>query len=336
MSELLGEVEFAWEWVRWLLPLPLLVYFSSRSVVRRTTPLMVPFIDDLRQQAASAVSLQVKGYSWLRYLLLFCAASAWCCLVIAAMRPQKLGEAQPLPSEGRNLMLAVDLSGSMRETDMRVAGYGRVNRLQAVKVIAGDFIKRREGDRVGLILFGDRPYLQSPLSFDRDTVKTFLHEAELGLLGRRTAIGDAIGLAIKQLPEDNEVSAGEQVLILLTDGANTSGSVSPLEAASYAAVRGLRIYTIGIGQPGRGGGYVDIETMTRVAGLTGGQFFMARSSDDLARVYREIDRLEPAAAKREGFRPRFELYAWPLSLAMLFSGIVLLCWPWLAIRIRQA
>ena len=312
------------------------MYFTGRSAVRRSTPLAVPFIDDFRRQTASG-GIKAYKYTWLRALLLVCAAVAWCCLIAASMRPQKLGAAQSLPSEGRNLMLAVDLSGSMRERDMQIAGYGQVNRLQAVKIIAGDFIKRREGDRVGLILFGDRPYLQSPLSFDRDTVNTLLQEAELGLLGRKTAIGNAIGLAIKQLPEqlpEQLAGSGDQVLVLLTDGANTAGTVSPLEAASYASVRGLKIYTIGIGRPGIGGSFIDVDTMTRVAGLTGGQFFIARNSSELARVYREIDRLEPAAAKREGFRPRHELYMVPLSLAVLLAGIIGLCWPWLGVRVK--
>lgn len=331
----LAEVEFAWGWALWLLPLPLLAYFAGRGQVKRSAPLMAPFAEDFRRQGSFSMG-QAKGFSWWRLVVMLLAAVAWCCLVAAAMRPQELGPAQPLPSEGRNLMLAVDLSGSMREQDMIIDGYGRVNRLQAVKIIAGDFIERREGDRVGLILFGDRAYLQSPLSFDRATVNKLLQEAELGLLGRRTAIGDAIGLAIKQLPEEGADSSGEQVLILLTDGASTAGSVSPLEAASYAGVRGLKIYAVGIGRAGRGGGYVDVDTMTRVSAVTGGQFFMARNSGELARVYREIDRLEPAAAEREGFRPRYELYVWPLSVAALLAAVMSLCWPWLEPRVRQA
>ena len=140
-------------------------------------------------------------------------------------------------------MLAIDLSESMREQDFQIGGQW-VDRLTAGKRVARNFIERREGDRLGLILFGAQAYLQTPLTFDRDTVLTLLDEAQIGLAGQATAIGDAVGLAIKRL---RDTADEERVLILMTDGANTSGEVDPLQAAKLAAREGLKIYTIGIG-----------------------------------------------------------------------------------------
>ncbi len=162
---------------------------------------------------------------------------------MAAARPQSVGETVHLPVTGRSIMLAVDLSGSMQTPDMR-SGSHAVSRLAAVKAVAGEFIKHRAGDRLGLILFGDEAYLQVPLTLDRNTVRTLLDEAQIGLAGQQTAIGDAIGLAIKRLRDE---PIKNRVLILLTDGASNAGNVDPLKAADLAAREGVRIYTIGVG-----------------------------------------------------------------------------------------
>ena len=169
----------------------------------------------------------------------------WVLAVVAAARPQFVGEPVALPMTGRDLLLSVDLSGSMEEQDFQLNGEW-VDRLTALKSVATDFIERRVGDRVGLILFGREAYLQAPLTFDRATVSTLLDESVIGLAGKETAIGDSIGLAIRTL-EDAGVEQGRRVLILLTDGANTAGAVEPRKAAELAAQRKLVIYTIGIG-----------------------------------------------------------------------------------------
>ena len=247
------------------------------------------------------------------------------------MRPQWVGDVMSIPVSGRDLMLAVDLSGSMQEEDFVLKGE-RVDRLTATKSVAGDFIERRVGDRIGLILFGERAYLQVPFTFDRKTVKTLLYEAEIGLAGKATAIGDAIGLAVKRLRERDE---SNRVLVLLTDGANTTGTVAPKEAAQLAAAEGLKIYTIGVGademlvrdlfgmRKVNPSAELDEETLKTIAGITGGRYFRARDTRELEEIYRLLDKLEPVAEEARPFRPRKALYYWPLAGAVFIAALLL-------------
>ena len=314
-------LEFAWPWVALALPLPLLVRWLLPAAEQRSTILRVPFAADFATLGGDRYVARLSPRLWI-------AALAWIALVAAACRPQWLGEPIPLPVAGRNLMLAVDLSRSMQQRDMGLLfGAGRINRLQAVQEVAGEFITRRRGDRIGLILFGDEPFLQSPLTRDLDSVRLLLAQAEIGFLGKRTAIGDAIGLAIVRLRERE----GERVLILLTDGANTTGTADPLSAARRAAAHGLRIYTIGVGAASRrsllarsGGTELDEQTLTEVARLTGGRYFRARNRDELEEIYTELDLLERVEEEEQGFRPREEYFPWPLGLALLLAALLLL------------
>ncbi|NOQ62938.1 MAG: VWA domain-containing protein, partial [Methyloprofundus sp.] len=258
------------------------------------------------------------------------AAAAWCLLVLASTRPQWLGEPIEQAVSGRDLMLAVDLSGSMKEQDFMLNNQ-RVDRLTATKAVANEFIERRVGDRLGLILFGTNAYLQSPLSFDRKTVQVLLNEAFLGLAGESTAIGDAIGLAVKRLQKQETDS---RVLILLTDGANTAGEVTPIKAAEIAAKEQLKIYTIGIGademmvrsffgsrkvNPSRD---LDEKTLTAIAEKTGGRYFRARNTDELQRIYQILDALEPVEKDKQFFRPHNELFFWPLAAALFLAAMI--------------
>lgn len=322
-------IEFIWFWALWFLPLPLLIrYLFPAARVQQDASLRVPFIEDF-QQIDSRVSVAGKPRKW----PLFFATLAWCCLVLAAMRPQWVGEPIELPTSGRDLMLAVDLSGSMQAEDFKLGGV-QLNRLMATQMIASEFIERRVGDRVGLILFGRQAYLQTPLTFDRKTVKTLLNEAVIGLAGQETAIGDAIGLMVKRLKDQTDV---QQVLILLTDGANTAGEVAPLKAAELAAEKGLKIYTIGIGademivrslfgsQRVNPSMDLDEETLTAIADATGGKYFRARDLKELVEVYEEIDKLEPTEQEAELFRPLRALFIWPLGAAIgLISLMIVL------------
>jgi len=257
--------------------------------------LKVPFLDDFN--VAQADNAQQNEKPWLLWL----AIIAWLCLVLASTRPQWLGEPIEQGVSGRDLMLAVDLSGSMEERDFIINGKA-VDRLTATKKVATEFIAQRIGDRLGLILFGTQAYLQTPLTFDRKTVEILLNEAVLGLAGDSTAIGDAIGLAVKRLQNQNVKS---RVLILLTDGANTAGKVTPLQAADLAAQYHLKIYTIGIGademlvrsffgtqkvNPSRD---LDEKTLTAIAEKTGGRYFRARNTQELQQIYQLLDQLEP-------------------------------------------
>lgn len=324
-----GSITFDWPWVFAALPLPLLVrYLLPRVQAQRSAALRVPFIDDFGEGDDPA---RAPRRRW----LLLPAILAWLLLITAAARPQWLGDPLELPISGRDLMLAVDLSGSMEQEDFEIDGR-RVNRLIATKWVAGDFIERREGDRIGLILFGDQAYLQAPLTFDRKTVRELLNESAIGLAGKYTAIGDAIGLAVKRL-RNKEVQ--DRVLILLTDGANTAGEVKPLQAAELAAREGLKIYTIGIGadrmtvrsllgrqviNPSRD---LDEETLTAIADATGGRYFRARDTEELNEIYRELDRLEPTEKDGQIFRPQRALYPWPLAAALLLAGLIPLLPP---------
>lgn len=248
-----------------------------------------------------------------------CAALAWITLVAAAMQPQWLGDPVELPASGRDLMLAVDVSGSMDESDMRVGGR-RLNRLQAVQALAGEFISRREGDRVGLVLFGRQAYVYSPLSLDRATVAALLAEAEVGLAGRETAIGDAIALSVKRLRES---PASDRVLILLTDGVSNAGNVQPDKAAELAAQSGVRVHTIGFGGDAGGGLFqlrraeIDEAQLQRIAEATGGRSFRARDAGELEQIYSLLDQIEPVEVDQRSFRPQRALFHWPLAAALL-------------------
>jgi Ca-activated chloride channel family protein len=251
-------------------------------------------------------------------------------VVLAASRPQWLGDIISINISGRDLMIAVDLSDSMRAKDFEINGVP-VNRLNATKSVATAFIENRRGDRLGLILFGSRAYLQAPLTFDTKIINQLLLEAAIGLAGERTAIGDAIGLALKRLDVRPQ---GTQVLILMTDGANTAGEVTPIKAAQLAAQRGLKIYTIGIGgddvaqrswfglrSPNRAA-QLDEKTLREIARLTGGRYFRAHDTQDLAEIYALLDELEPLDKDEQSFRPTSALFYWPLAFALVLAAVV--------------
>jgi Ca-activated chloride channel family protein len=316
-------LSFALPWVLALAPLPLLLRRLLRPVdVASQVALKVPGAQRWAMGASGG-----RGAS--RWLGLLLALLIWLLLVTAAARPQWLGDTRALPVSGRDLLLAVDVSGSMRLRDFRVNNR-IVTRLDATKYVASEFIAKRKGDRVGLILFGRQAYLQTPLTFDRRTVSILLGEAFIGIAGNETAIGDAIGLAIKRL---RDKPADSRVLVLLTDGANTAGAIDPLRAASLAAREGVKIYTIGIGADRDSGrslfnlgrqspsSSLDETTLRAIADQTGGRYFRARDTRELNEIYATLDELEPADFETEGFRPVKSLFYWPLGLALALGAI---------------
>jgi len=324
-------IHFEWPWVLFLLPLPWLIRIIFSPIKRaRDAALRVPFLDDFRSLSGK-VDFETGDHR-----KLWLASLAWLLLILAVARPQWVGEAIEVPVSGRDLMMAVDLSMSMEQEDFQLNGR-MINRLQASKVVAGKFIERRVGDRIGLILFGERAYLQAPLTFDRKTVKTLLDESALGLAGRSTAIGDAIGLAVKRLREREKGHESiNKVLILLTDGANTAGVIKPLQAADLAAHEGLKIYTIGIGademlvrslfgtQRINPSADLDEKTLKGIAEKTGGKYFRARDTNELKKIYAILDKLEPVEHDPQQFRPRKALFYWPSGLALLLACVVCL------------
>ncbi len=239
----------------------------------------------------------------------------WLLLVTAAARPQWLGEPVSIPNEGREMMLAVDLSGSMKIDDMQLQGR-QVNRLTMTKSVVYDFIQRRVGDRLGLILFADTAYVQAPLTYDRDTVSTLLSEAVIGLVGEQTAIGDAIGLAVKRFDEREE---SNNVLILLTDGQNTAGNITPEQAKELAISKGVKVYTIGVGAD-----KMLIQSFF-------GQYFRARNAQELQSIYQQLDALEPIEGETRKMRPLSALFYYPLAAALLLSAL----WAFLTLAISS-
>lgn len=334
-QRLTGGLDFAWPWLLLALPLPLLLRWLLPPVAARRAALQVPYGDALRRVAAGPAPGRPGGigpWPWI----------AWALLCLAAARPQQLGELQQPPQAGRDLMIAIDLSGSMEERDMLLDGR-RTDRLTVAKAVIADFLQRRSGDRVGLIVFGSRAYALTPLTRDLASVAEQLQASVVGLPGRATAIGDAIALASKRLQERPD---GQRVLILLTDGVNTEGSLDPLRAAELARATGVRVHTIALGgtepQPQTFFGIqvtptrmaFDEQTLQKVAELTGGRSFVARDTDQLAGIYAEIETLEPLKFAGERVRPRIERYLWPL-LAALACLLPMWVAPWLMPLLRE-
>ncbi len=328
MPDTLANLSLETLWPLLLLPLPLLVYFFTTPREQSKAALQVPFFSRLQQLDSPQLNLQRR--SGIRFwLLLF----AWLLGVIAMCRPVLLGEAVQLPGKARDLYLAVDISGSMEERDM-IAGNRPVQRITLVKQVLGDFIQRRSGDRLGLILFADKAYVQAPLTFDTKTVAQLLQEAQLGFAGQKTAIGDALGLGIQQLVER---PADARTIILLTDGANNAGTVSPREAAEVASENGIKVYTVAIGGDPRlqsslfGSGFlprrsanIDETTLKQIATVTDGRYFRADNSAELEQIYRELDALEPVDQEAQLLRPRKQVFYWPLALSLALCGAIVL------------
>jgi len=313
---------FAWPWLLLLLPLPFVIWLLPAKPKEQGKALYLPTFGFVGEQK----QLQVKhGFPWLHMLL-------WILLLLAAAKPQWLGEPVTIPQEGREMMLAVDLSGSMDEHDMMI-GRQKVNRLGMLKYVLNDFIERRVGDRLGLILFADTAYVQTPLTYDRKTVQQMLNEAVLGLVGDKTAIGDALGLAAKRF---NDKGDSNRILILLTDGQNTAGNIEPMEALEIAREAGVKVYTIGIGADEmlvrslfgtrrvNPSAELDETLLNTIAEQTGGRYFRARDTKELEQIYQLLDELEPVEDDPIQLRPQQALFFWPLGLALLVSALAVL------------
>lgn len=325
-------IEWIWPWLLLLAPLPWLVRRLLPPATSQQPAVRAPFYTEWQQISEIEGGRTSRGSAVPAVMLWL----LWLLLLVAAARPMWVGEAIELPNSGRDLMMAVDISGSMQIEDMQVR-QSLVPRVEAVRQVGAQFISQRSGDRLGLILFGSNAYVQSPLSFDTNTVERFLSEAQIGFAGEETAIGDAIGLAVKRLKER---PAESRVLILLTDGQDTASSIKPLDAAKLAAKLGIRIYTIGIGAdsltlPGIFGSSfgsrqvnpsaeLDEATLQQIARLTGGEYFRARDPQELVTIYDLLDKLEPVEQETTLYRPRQALGYLPLLGAMLLSFLLAL------------
>ncbi|CAM3500521.1 BatB protein [Pseudomonas floridensis] len=328
--------ELVWPWIFALLPLPWLMRFLLPMADSGEAALKVSFLNELEGLSGRRAKANLPAWRQRSPFLLI-----WLLLLMAAARPQWLGEPLPVAASGRDLLVAVDVSGSMDYPDMQWKS-DEVSRLVLVQHLLGDFLEGRQGDRVGLILFGSQAFVQAPLTFDRRTVRVWLDEAKIGIAGKNTAIGDAIGLALKRL---RLRPANSRVLVLVTDGANNGGQIDPITAARLAADEGVRIYTIGIGSdPDKNGIQgllglnpsldLDEPTLKDIAGLSGGQYFRARDGDQLEKIRVTLDSLEPVAQQPTQARPAQVLYQWPLSAALLLSVLLVIrgLWPTNAVQ----
>jgi len=320
------QLSFLSPWMLAFLPLPWLIRRIFQPAPQQQVPLLAPHL--IRRFESSGASLMQPAVKQITSLPVL-GFVIWLLILLAAMRPVWFWQAEPFKATGKNLMLAVDLSGSMERTDMQIGGQA-VDRLTAVKKVVQDFIEKRQGDRMGLVVFGTQAFLQSPLSFDLKTVQTLLNETEIGMAGNNTAIGDAIGVTLQHLSKAHQ---DHTVLILLTDGSNTAGAVQPLDAARQAKSMGVKIYTIGVGVVASRGldqllfgqsRSVDTDTLKTIAERSGGQFYTAANLQQLNDIYNEINQLESTEQDRTPYRPRTELYPWPLGAALLISFFIAL------------
>lgn len=306
--------EFASPWFLWFILVPPLIWFVLQpAALKLPGAIRVPFYNALSTYMDKEKSFAIRPH-FLRLFFLI-----WALLVLALAGPRWVGNPMPLKQEGRNLMLVLDLSESMGLEDMPYQGR-YVSRLAVVKNAAEEFVKARSGDRMGLILFGSRAYLQTPLTFDRQNILQRLEDATVGLAGNSTSIGDALGLAVKRL---QNIPQKSRVIVLLTDGANNSGMLAPLKAAELAENDKIKVYTIGLGS--ETGAFLNLgmsaeldeKTLKAIADKTGGRYFRAADSQSLDSIYETINQLETISAKGKTLKPQKDYYLWPLGLAFL-------------------
>lgn len=311
-------MSFAWPWLLLLLPLYWLVPKSKKAQV--SGAIEHPFLASLAQTDYN--EKKPTGLAQIISLLI------WLLLVIALARPQWIGAPLQDESLGRGLYLSVDLSDSMRERDMSWNGR-TIARYQAVQGVVDDFIAQRPQDFIGLVVFGSFAEIQAPLTPDTRSIQKILADLLPGMAGGSTAIGDGLALAAKQLRQSE---SKDKVIILLSDGENTSGSVTPEEALSVAKQSNIKVYTIGFGRAGFFGSGIDERTLANIAKETGGEFFSASSTSELAQVFEFIDSLEPAEEYLQDQREITELYWWPLLVATLFQILLLALPLWSTLR----
>lgn len=314
-------LSFAFLWAFLVLPAPFMVWMFARPHREQAQALRVPFFRSLAEAAGEEPALGAvvrKRGRWQMVVAICC----WCLTVIGLARPEILGEPIVIEKAARDLVLAVDISGSMDERDLRDEDDKPLQRLDAVKDVISDFIAERDGDRIALIVFGSSAYLQTPFTEDLDSAAELMAETQVGMAGPHTAIGDAIGLALRTF-EASEIE--QRLLILLSDGADTNSQMSPENATEIAASEGVKIYTIGVGDPNATGEQrVDLATLQAIAERADGKFFEANDTEGLREIYAEIDRLNPRLVETTTFQPKDPIGFYAFAAAALLGVLGLL------------
>jgi len=300
-------------WLLALLPLPILVWWLAPPYREETASIKLPFFSEVAKAVGIAPTpgAVVPRTNWLQKLL---APLCWALVVVALARPQYVEPPLQKIEPQRDLLLALDLSQSMDTRDFKDPSGKLITRLEAVRAVVADFVRRRDGDHIGLIVFGDAPYPQVPFTLDHKTVEAMIADTLPGMAGPRTALGDAIGLAIK-LFEKSKVP--EKVLVVLTDGNDTASKMPPDRAADIASQNHIRIHAVGIGDPAATGEEkLDSAALQKIAAATGGRYFFGQDQAQLAEIYATLDRITPANQTTLSWRPRRELFYYPLGAAV--------------------
>jgi Ca-activated chloride channel homolog len=307
-------LQFEYPWLFLLLLAPPAIWWLSPAYKEQRDALQVPYLQrlaGLTRQPPSKSAVVLGRPRQLAVLL----PVWWALIVVALARPVWLGDPIEKDEPTRDMMLLVDLSGSMDTQDFTDPQGRRATRLDAVKAVLGEFVERRKSDRLGLIVFGSQPYLQAPFTRDHRVVRELLSETRTGLAGVQTAIGDGIGLALKHFESSK---ARRRIGVLLTDGNDTSSTVPPKKAAEIAARRGVMIYTVAVGNPDAAADdKVDLETLQTISRETGGRSFRAEDRRQLDEIYRTLDSLEPEKARTVSYRPRYPLFQWPAGTVLV-------------------
>lgn len=308
-------IEFAHSWAFLLLFLPLLVlysplrYYSSRSALR------VSFIDDIRQ--AKGGQEYTEGVSRATITQKALLGFMWIFLVIAIAKPQYIGEPIIKEQSQREILIAVDLSGSMSTQDFKGEDGKNIDRLEAVKLVLADFFEKRKGEKIGLLLFGSAAFVQAPFTQDLDALQRLLDGLQVGMAGPQTMLGDGMALGVKMFRENNVT---DRMMIVMSDGDDTGSKVPPKTAAKLAKDNSVNIYTIAVGDPKNAGEHpLDTETLKTISKDTGGQFYYALDREELVQIYDAIEKLTPKKVKQLTHRPTSELYIYPLALGLLLS-----------------
>lgn len=324
--------EFANSWAFLLLPLPLLIYWFAPAYQESQDSLRVPFFKRLllitgQQPKSGAVILQRIAFQkiW--------GPISWLLVIVSLAKPMMIAEPIEQIKSARDLLVAVDLSGSMEVADFKADDGALISRLDAVKQVLADFSTQREHDRLGLIVFADAPYLQAPFTEDHKTWLALMNETDIGMAGQSTLFGDAIGLGIKLFEKSDSKN---KVLIILTDGNDTGSRVPPIEAAKVAAKKGLTIYTIAIGDPETvGEEALDLKVLTAIAEITSGATYQALNKQELESIYKKIAELEPDEYETLSYRPKISLHHYPLAIAVLGYLVFFVIMTWLSLRRPQ-